>query len=97
MHIQPLGNRLVVKLVKKANTSASGIIIATEEKDEQSVGEVTALGSGQGTEENIKDLGIKVGDKVLFSKYGGEEVKDVEEHDTVYKILNGKDVMAILK
>lgn len=96
MNIKPLGNRLVVKLVKKPKTSASGIIIATEEKDEQTIGEVIALGKGQGKEENISELDIKVGDKVLFGKYAGEEVKDDTATDVSYKIVNGKDIMAVL-
>ena len=97
MELQPLGNRLVVKLVKKAKTSASGIIIATEDKDEQGVGEVISIGKGQGDEENITELGLKKGDKVLFAKYSGEEIKDTHDSDVVYKILNGKDVVAIIK
>lgn len=96
MNIKPLGNRLVVKLVKKPKTSASGIIIATEEKDEQTIGEVIALGKGQGKEENIAELDLKIGDKILFGKYAGEEVKDDSNSETVYKILNGKDVMAVI-
>ena len=96
MHIQPLGNRVVVKLTKKETTSASGIIISTEEKNEQARGEVTSIGAGQGSEENVGELGLSLGDIVLFGKYAGEEVEG-EEAGTVYKILNGKDILAILK
>ena len=96
MHIQPLGNRVVVKLTKKETTSASGIIISTEEKNEQARGEVISIGAGQGSEEHVGELGLTLGDIVLFGKYAGEEVEG-EESGTVYKILNGKDILAILK
>jgi chaperonin GroES len=97
MNIQPLGNRLVVKLTKIKNTSASGFILSSEEKNEQAMGEVIAIGGGQGTDENIKDLGLKVGDVVLFGKYGGEEIADEHDENIVYKILKSTDVVAIIK
>jgi chaperonin GroES len=97
MNIQPLGNRLVVKLTKIKNTSASGFILSSEEKNEQAMGEVIAIGGGQGTDENIKDLGLKVGDVVLFGKYGGEEIADETDENIVYKILKSTDVVAIIK
>ncbi len=97
MNIKPLGNRLVVKLVKKDQTSASGIIISTEEKNEQAKGEVVAIGGGQGKDENIQDLGLKAGDKVIFGQYAGEEVEDDSAQGVVYKILSGKDILAIIE
>lgn len=97
MTIKPLGNRLVVKLIKQKTTSASGIILSTEEKNEQVKGEVLAVGAGQGTEENISNLGIKPGDVVLFGRYGGEEIADTSDSDTVYKILKGSDILAIVE
>jgi chaperonin GroES len=96
MDIQPIGNRLVVKLIKKEQTSASGIIISTEEKNEQAKGEIVAIADGVGTIENIKDLGLKKGQIVLFGKFAGEEVEG-EEAGIMYKILSGKDVLAIIK
>jgi chaperonin GroES len=96
MKIKPLGNRAVVKLIKKPQTSSSGIIISTTEKEEQSMGEIIAVGTGLGTEENIKELGLKDGDKIIFGKYAGEELKEMEEGDVTYKILNGKDIMGII-
>ena len=96
MNIKPLGNRLVVKLVKQKNTTSSGIIISTEEKNEQAIAEVMAVGTGSGTEENISDLKLKVGDKVIFSRYAGDEFKDNNEPDLVYKILKGSDVLAVI-
>jgi chaperonin GroES len=96
MNIQPIGNRLVIKLAKKEQTSKSGIIIATEAKDEQAIGEIVAIGKGQGSEDNITELGLQVGDKVVFGKFAGEEV-ETEETGTIFKIMNGKDILGILK
>ena len=96
MHIQPLGNRVVVKLTKKETTSASGIIISTEEKNEQARGEVISIGAGQGADENVSELGLSLGDIVLFGKYAGEEVEG-EESGVTYKIVSGKDILAIIK
>lgn len=95
MTIKPLGNRVVVKLIKQKTTSASGIILSSEEKNEQAVGEIISIGSGFG-EENVQNLGLKIGDSVMFGKYSGEEIKDDMDSDTVYKIVNGKDIMAIV-
>jgi chaperonin GroES len=95
-NIKPIGNRIVVQLTKKKNISTSGIILTTEQKNEQAIGEVLAIGGGQGIDENVKDLGLKVGDKVLFGKYSGEEIQDDSDSETLYKILNGKDVLAII-
>jgi chaperonin GroES len=97
MNITPLGNRLVVQLVKKSQTSASGIIIATNEKDEQTIGEVVAIGKGQGEEHNVSQLDLKIGDKVLFGKYSGEEIVDQHNPDIIYKIVESKDVVAVIK
>ncbi len=96
MNIKPIGNRIVVKLVKQKSTTSSGIIISTEEKNEQAMGEVLSIGEGYG-EANVKNLGIKTGDKVLFGKYSGEEVKDQTDAETVYKILKGEEVLAVVE
>jgi chaperonin GroES len=96
MNIKPLGNRLVVQLVKKQKTSASGIIIATEDKDEQTIGTVVAIGKGQGDDENISELDLKIGDTVMFGKYGGEEITDQHNPDIMYKIINGTDILAVI-
>lgn len=97
MIIKPLGNRLVVKLTKKPTTSASGIILSSEEKTEQAIGEVISIGGGQGKEDNITELGLKVGDKVLFGKYAGEEVSDNSSDETQYKILKSTDILAVIQ
>jgi chaperonin GroES len=97
MNIQPIGNRIVVKLSKKKQVSASGIILSSEEKTEQVIGEVVAIGGGQGVDENVKDLSLKVGDKVMFGQYAGDEIKDENDSETTYKILQSKDILATIK
>lgn len=97
MTIKPLGNRLVVELVKQKTTTASGIILSVEEKNEQAVGKIIAIGGGLGTDENISQLGLKTGDTVLFGKYAGEEIKDSTDETKIYKILKGKDVLATIQ
>lgn len=97
MNIKPLGNRLVVKLIKQKTTTASGIILTTEEKNEQAIGEVVSVGAGFGTDENIQSLNLKVGEKVLFGRYAGEEIKDESDTEIVYKILKTNDVLAIIE
>jgi chaperonin GroES len=96
MNIKPLGNRVVVTLEKQKKTSASGIILTTKDENEQSLGTITAIGAGQGDDENVTELGLKVGDTVLFGKYAGEEIKDSVDSDKIYKILKGSDILAII-
>ena len=95
MTIKPLGNRVVVRLAKQKNTTSSGIILSVEEKNEQAIGEVIAMGPGYG-DENVQNLGFSVGDMVMFGKYAGEEVKDDTDPDNIFKIINGKDIMAVI-
>jgi chaperonin GroES len=96
MNIKPIGNRLVVELTKKKNVSSLGIILFSEEKTEQAIGQIVAIGGGQGTDENITDLGLNVGDKVLFGKYAGEEITDENNDEKTYKILKSTDVLAVI-
>jgi chaperonin GroES len=99
MTIKPIGNRLVVELVKQKTTTASGIILSTKEENEQSIGIIIALGNGADldSEMDLKETGLKVGDKIIFGKYSGEEIKDEPNTDTVYKILKAGDVMGIVE
>ncbi len=91
MKLKPLGNRVVVQSLTEEETTKSGIILPeTVDKEKKAEGKILAIGDG----EKITKLGLKVGDKVLFGKYAGEEVKldDVE-----YKILSDEDVLAVIE
>jgi len=91
MKLKPLGNRVVVEPLTEEETTKSGIILPdTIDKEKKAEGKILAIGDG----EKITKLGLKVGDKVLFGKYAGEEVK-VEEVE--YKILSDEDVLAVIE
>ncbi len=96
MHIQPLGDRVLVKPLKEAEITASGIVLpATVDKEKKAEGEVVAVGPGKLLESGQRaDMEVKVGDKVLFEKWGGEEVKVGEEE---YKIIDADKVLAVLE
>lgn len=98
MTIVPVGNRVVVQLKEKETATVSGIIIsANSGEKEQQYGTITALGTGKSTEgETPTDLGLKNGDTVLFSKYGGEEVSD-EGTGQTYKVLKTSEIVAIIQ
>jgi len=98
MTITPVGNRIVVELKEKETTTASGIIIsANSGEKEQQYGIIRALGTGKSAEgETASDLGLNIGDTVLFGKYGGEEIKDDAQSKT-YKVLKVSDILAIIK
>jgi chaperonin GroES len=90
MKIQPLGDRVLVKVLETETTTASGIVLPDSAKEKKAEGEVIAIGSG----EDVTKLGLNVGDTVLFGKYSGDEV---EVDGTEYKILKDDEVLAVLK
>lgn len=94
--IQPLGDRVVVKpFEKEETTSAAGIIIPeTVDKEKPAKGKVVAVGPGRYDEDHLIPVGVKVGQTVLFSKYGYDEVK--VEGETYY-ILSESQVLAVIK
>ncbi len=93
-NIKPLGDRVVVKRLEKEETTASGIVIPDSAKEKPAEGEVVAVGPGRVNEKGERNpMEVKVGDKVLFTKYGPSEVKvDGEE----LLILSESDVLAIV-
>ena len=92
--IKPLEDRILVKAIDAEQTTASGLVIPDTAKEKPQEGEVLAVGPGRFEDGQRLPLDIKVGDKVIYSKYGGTEVKyDGEE----YLILSSRDVLAILE
>ncbi|HRF59827.1 MAG TPA: co-chaperone GroES [Fimbriimonadaceae bacterium] len=94
-NIKPLGDKVVVELVEQDEKSAGGIYLPDSAKKKPQEGRVVATGDGRVLENGARNkLTVKVGDKVLFSKYGGNEVsvdgKDytILDEDQVYAILN---------
>ena len=95
MAIQPLGDRVLVKPLETEEKTKGGIVLPDTAKEKPQEGEVIAVGSGRTLEDGkIVPLEVKKGDKVLFSKYGGTEVKlDGEEH----LIMKEDDILALIK
>ena len=95
MSIRPLHDRVLVRRMEDETTSAGGIVIPDNAKEKPSRGEVLAVGNGKHLDNgDVRALDVKVGDKVLFGKYAGNEVKvDGEE----LLIMREDDIMGIIE
>jgi chaperonin GroES len=92
--LEPLEDRVVVKPSEEEETTASGLVIPDTAKERPQEGEVVAVGPGRFEDGQRIPMDVKVGDKVIYSKYGGTEVKiEGDEH----LILSARDVLAIVK
>ena len=93
MNLQPLDDRIVVRPSEAEQTTASGLVIPDTAKEKPQQGEVLAVGPGRrsDTTGEIIPLDVKVGDTVVYSKYGGTEISEGGED---LLILNGRDVLA---
>ena len=96
MKLKPLGDRLIVQALEEEATTASGIVLPDTAKEKPQRGEVIAAGEGRYDEDGEKriPLDVKEGDKVLYSKYGGTEIK-VDGEDLL--VLRESDVLAKLE
>jgi chaperonin GroES len=91
--LHPLADRLVVKPIQKEEMTKSGIIIPDTVKEKPQEGEVIAVGPGKMTDEGKRiPMDLKVGDKVIYSKYGGSEIK-IDDVEMI--ILRESDILAI--
>jgi chaperonin GroES len=95
MQIRPLYDRLVVRRIEQKETIQSGIIIPDTAKEKPQEGEVVAAGRGKRLEDGtVVSLDVKVGDRILFGKYGGNDIKiDGEE----FLILREDEVLGVLE
>ena len=93
MKLQPLGDRLIVQALEEEETTASGIVLPDTAKEKPQKGKVLAVGDGKLSEETGKrvPLDVSEGDEVLYSKYGGTEIK-VDGEDLL--VLRESDVLA---
>ena len=92
--IKPLEDRIVVKSLEAEQTTASGLVIPDTAKEKPQEGEVLAVGPGRIDDKGQRvPLDITVGDRVIYSKYGGTEVKHGGEE---YLILSARDVLAVV-
>jgi len=94
MNIKPLADRVVIKMLEAEETTKGGIILAGSAKEKPQIAEVTAVGPGGVVDGKEIKMELKVGDRVLISKYAGTEVKlDGVE----YTILKQSDILAIVE
>ncbi len=92
MNIKPLGDRVVIKKVEVEEKTKSGIVLPSSAKEQPQIAEVVAVGAGITEDEKKKDE-IKVGDRVIFSKYSGTEIK---VDDVEYTIVKLADILAVV-
>jgi chaperonin GroES len=94
VNIKPLGDRVVIKKVETEETTKSGIVLPGTAKEKPQMAEVVAVGPGGVVEGKEVTMYVKAGDRVIFSKYAGTEVKfDGQE----YTILRQDDLLAIVE
>ena len=94
MKIRPLYDRIVVKRIEEQETTRNGIVIPDSAKEKPQQGEVMAIGKGKRLDDGtVVALNVKVGDRILFGKYSGNEIK---LKDTEYIIMREDDVLGVL-
>lgn len=92
--IKPLMDRVVLKMIEAEETTKSGIVLAGAAKEKPQVAEVVAVGPGGKIDGKEVEMFVKVGEKVVFTKYAGTEVKyDGED----YIIISQKDILAVVE
>ena len=94
MKIKPLADRVVIKLVEEEETTKGGLILSGSAKEKPQVAEVLAVGPGGNVDGKEIEMIVKVGDKVLTSKYAGTEVKLDDEE---YVVVRQSDLLAIVE
>ena len=92
--IKPLVDRVLIKMIEVEDTTKSGIILASNAKEKPQIAEVISVGPGGNVEGKQIEMNIKVGDKVIVSKYSGTEIK---YEGTDYIIVKQSDVLAIVE
>ncbi|MGD2076374.1 MAG: co-chaperone GroES [Gammaproteobacteria bacterium] len=95
MKIKPLQDRVLIKRLDKQNTSPGGIVIPDSAADKPILGEVIAAGAGKLLDNGeVRKLAVNVGDRVLFAKYAGTEVR---LDDVDYLVMREDDIMGIIE
>jgi len=89
MKVKPMDDRVLVELLEEESKTASGIIIPDSAKEKPTMGKVVAVGTDEDLQEHIKE-----GDKILFGKYGGE---DISFDGVDYKIIQRSDILAVVE
>ncbi|MFV1982839.1 MAG: co-chaperone GroES [Thiohalomonadales bacterium] len=95
MKIRPLHDRVIVRRMEEETTTSGGIVIPDSAAEKPSEGEIVAAGTGKISENgDVRPLDVKVGDKILFGKYSGTEVK-VEGEDLI--VMREEDIMGVVE
>ena len=95
MNIRPLNDRILVKRLESEEKTAGGIIIPDSAKEKPAEGEIVAVGPGKMTDKGERvAMDVKAGDRVLFSKYGGTDIK-IEGED--YLIMREDDILGVVE
>jgi len=95
MNIKPLHDRVVIRQVEEEQESAGGILLPGSAQEKQNMGEVVAVGPGKASEAgSVIPMTVKVGDKVMFGQYSGQEVKD-DKGETLM-VMREDDIIAII-
>ena len=92
--IKPLGNRVLIKMKKEEETTESGIILTSGAQEKPQIAEVIEVGPGEMVDGKLKEMCIKIGDKVIVGKYAGTDVKYEGEE---YLIVKEDDILAMIK
>lgn len=96
MNIQPLADRIIVKPLDAEEKTKGGIVLPDTAKEKPQEGEVVAVGSGKKTDDGkVQALELKVGDRILYGKYGGTEISTKDDKELL--IMREEDVLAIVK
>lgn len=93
-NIQPLGDRVIVEAVEAAEVKRGGIIIPDTAKEKPMEGHVVAVGKGRNVDGKIIPMELKQGDRILYGKYSGTEIK---VNDKTYLIMREDEVLAVIK
>ncbi len=94
MKLVPLSDRVIVKMVEVEESTASGILLASSAKEKPSMAEIVAVGPGGMVDGHEVKMTVEVGQKVIFAKYAGTEVKLNKEE---YTILRQSDILAVVE
>lgn len=92
--IRPLGDRVVLRAVKREEKTTSGIVLPDTAKEKPQEAEVVAVGPGHYEEGKLVEVSVKVGDRVIFSKYSGTEVKYNEDE---FLIVREADILGVVE
>jgi len=91
--IKPVGDRVVIEPIEKEETTASGIVLPDSAKEKPEEGKVVAVGSRRNEKGEREELDVKEGDRVIFSKYAGTELKYQGKE---YLVMRESDILAII-